>query len=500
MEGKIPKEKKQVKYICFIAFSFFIFSIFLLLNFNMSHLLDDYIYRFVFKNIYNYDNAVKVSSLSDIYRGMKTHYMIWGGRIPVHAMLQLLLLFNKSIFNFCNAMITVLLGLLVYFHANYGKKRSFSLFLVIFTMIWFFIPAAGYNMIYMTGAINYLWVCVYVLLFLIPFRVYMENQKDFNHSAVLSVVIIPFGFLAGWSNEPSGGVSGLFILMLMIYLIIISNKPPIWMFTGIASVAGGLAVLVLAPGYKVKAEQLHGAGNLVNYTIKNFGQQSKEVFQQSFDSLWPLFIIFATALILLFKLKNKRREMIRNQKGKMKGLILSNSKPTTIFFFVCAAAAISIYTVSPEFEPRYLFTASVFLIISIGNILSRIFEIISEYMNLKEKTIILASITLISACFVLIAVNAIAEYHISSYNNSVKISIENNIKSQIESGKKDVVLKGEYRFINGGQFNVYKKGVFDLYVLFGGQDSDDLINSLLAATFGAEKYVNEATLSFINSE
>ena len=325
----------------------------------------------------------------------------------------------------------------------------------------------------------------------------MEYKKTFKYKVVLSFIIIPIGFLAGWSNEPSGGTAGLFVLMLIIYLIMKKRKPPLWIYSGITSVAAGLAVLVLAPGYKVKALQMHGASNLLNYSISNLGQNSKHVFQVSWDSLWPLFFIIAVASTILLKYANKSCKTFKKKKNKKKDFIFPHSKPTAIFYFVCAVAAIAIYIISPEFEPRYLFSAAVFLIISIGNVFSEIFK----YINVKEKTRIFAAGLLITVCCVSIGVDAISEYHICSYNNDVKIRIEEDIKSQIKEAKNDVVLKGEYQFINGGQFNIYRKDVFNLHYLFGGPNKDyALTNRLLAATFGAETFENEATLSYINAQ
>jgi len=490
--------KNQINLIWFVGFSFLIFVIYLLLNSKTCYINDDYTYRLVFEYWRISANPVKVASIHDIYISMRNHYMVWGGRIPVHTVVQLLLwLVDKKIFNIINSMMVVLLGMLAYFHVNFGRKRSIFLYILIFTMLWFFMPQPELTMLDLTNSVNNMWTCIYVLIFLIPYRILLVSEKTFKHKIVLAIFIIPLGFLAGWSSEPSGAASGAMAVLVTAYLLKKRKKPPIWAYLGIVFLAAGWAIMVFAPGYRVKADKYYGVPNVLKNAIDNFGRIESNLFGVTFKSLWPMFLMIVISLIILFRLRKMRYANTRMKPSVVRKKIFGNSSYIPeAFYVICAVASVIIYAISPEFVPRYLFSAAVFLTISAGIIIARILE----EADIKEKSVRTVTTVLMCICVVSVTVDVVYEYNIASYNYSLGTAIENNIKSQVSQGKKDVVIKGEYRFLSSGRYTIYKYDFVSLDVIWGGFDPKYEINRMFAANFGADTYINEAGMSYAKSK
>lgn len=500
MGKKVDSKEGQSNLLWFFGVSLFVFVGFLMFNSKMGYINDDYTYRFIFENWRISSNPIRVTSLSDIYTSMYNHYMVWGGRIPVHTVVQLFLMVDKIFFNICNSLMVVLLGLLIYFHVQYGKARSLFLFVFINFLLWFFVPAANETLIFLTGSINYLWVSVYVLLFLIPYRIHFDSVATFKHPLFLLFILIPVGFLAGWSSEPGGGAAGLMALMFIIYSIKTRKKAPLWAFSGIISVAVGLSFLVLAPGYRVKANNLYGAQSVLKYALINFDEIFMNVFKQTFISLLPLLLIAFIILLSLFYINKKANNNLKHHnkayvKNQNVDTIRENTKTLLLFYCVSSVACFAIYLISPEFVIRYLFMTTTLLIITISLFLSELIEKINFKKPRNKRLISLV----ICAFLVFIVIDGIKQYPILSHNFEKNVIIENEIKSQIEKGENNVILKGEYVIIKGGRFNIYKLG-WQPWIFWGKADPDFEINRLMAATYGVDSYINEAEIYYVDAK
>jgi len=499
--GKKIEIKNQTSPIWFVGFSFLIFVIYLLLNSKTCYINDDYTYRLVFEYWRISANPVKVASIHDIYISMRNHYMVWGGRIPVHTVVQLLLwLVNKKIFNIINSLMVVLLGALAYFHVNFGRKRSIFLYIFIFTMLWFFMPQPELTMLDLTNSVNNMWVCVYILIFLIPYRILLAREVPFKHNAVLSVLMVPLGFLAGWSNEPGGAAAGMMALLVIAYFIKNRKKTPVWAFSGVAALAAGWVIMVFAPGYRVKADKYYGVPNVLKNAIDNFGKIESNLLEATFKSLWPMFLMMIISLIVLFRLRKMRNTNSRMKPSGVRKKTFENSSYIPEAFYVIGAfASVVIYVIAPDFQPRYLFPAAMFLIIAAGIIISRIID--ETAFNGKFRCTVAA--VLMCSFVALFMADAIYEYDIVSYNFELTSTIEKNITKQVEQGQKNVVIKGEYQFLSAGRYSIYKnlyKFGIQPEMIWGGNNSKDEINRLIAANFGAETYINEADMDYVRSK
>lgn len=90
------------------------------------------------------------------------------------------------------------------------------------------------------------------LTFLIPFHKYTNTFQMKENQILKSILIIPFGLLAGCSNENSGGAVMLLILCFMGYWLWKKKRIPVWSITGFLSVCGGVGILLLSPSSQSK--------------------------------------------------------------------------------------------------------------------------------------------------------------------------------------------------------------------------------------------------------
>lgn len=498
MSKKNEKMIDQNNILWFVVISLGFAIVYYFLNTKTAYLNDDYTYRLVFEYWRVSYNPMKVSSLNDIYISMKNHYFLWGGRIPVHTAVQLLLwLVDDKIFNIINSLIAVFFGLLLYIHVNFGRKRSILLYSLIFTMLWFFMPQPELTLLNLTNSVNNMWTCVFVLIFLIPYRVLLVRGTPFKHKAFLAVLMVPCGFFAGWSSEPAGAAAGAMAVLVTAWLMKGKIKPPIWVYSGIAALAAGWVIMSFAPGYRNKAEKYYGVENVLKNAVQNFGNIQSNLIRVTSKALWPMLLIIIITLMMLYIIRKKQYENARMKPSVVRKKIFAgfNLIPEMLYVF-CAFVSVAIYAISPEFVPRYLFPATAFLIIAAGIVVSRILQ----EADVKGKTGHIVMSALMCLCFISVTVDAVYEYSIVSYNFGLTSTIEKDIKSQVDRGKKDVVIKGEYRFLSTGRYNIYKYDFIDLEVLWGGVESGYEINRLLAANFGADTYVNKAEMSFVKSK
>lgn len=471
------------------ALMYFIF------NCRSGYTIDDFTYRFIFERWRISDNPILITSARDIIPSMVTHYLVWSGRAPVHTVAQWLLLYDKMFFNVLNSLIIALLGLLVYLHINLGKKRRFLLYLAIHAMLWFFLPAPDHTILFLTGAVNYLWTAVFVLLFLLPFRVFFETRVEFRHTKTWIAAIIPFGFFAGWSNEPSAVGAFVIIFLFSSLLLKEGQKLPPWFFSGFASLCAGFCVMFFAPGYRQKADDLYAAENIILYAVRNFSEIAERVLGRTASSLWPVFLIIALLFYALLKIREEN-------KGKRKPSAVSKTHPgqsdsvgLSVIYMLAGSVGILMYFGSPEFEHRYLFSPAVFFILAAGVLFCRVYGEFS-LRKTTQQTLFLVLTTLLSVC---VFANFFYELRILSFNYDVQMSIENEIQRQVSVGQKDVLLTEEYAFIARGRYSLYHGANFSFGSLWGTNDSDAEINRLLAAYFGADTLTIEKDMKFIDS-
>ena len=234
--------------------AFIVFGILLVLNFHADYTSDDFKYHFFFDTMGTPHEGTHRMRVWEVFSSMMNHWKLCNGRIVAHGALQLALMLGKTGFKILNAFMFVLLGGLIYLHAAYGKKKSPVLLVSIYAGLWFFLPQFGMTVIWASGAANYLWNTILILVVLLPYRVYLMNQKRMENSLRNLILMGVLGALAGCSNENSGGALVLLGIMYIGMYYYYKMPIPKWAFSGMAGGILGIILLISAPGnYRISS-------------------------------------------------------------------------------------------------------------------------------------------------------------------------------------------------------------------------------------------------------
>jgi len=323
-----------------ILIAVFLYLFLLLLNILSPLASDDYSY------MYQFATGERISKVFDIFPSMAVHYQTVNGRILVHGIVQLFICIGKTVFNFINPLIYLAL---IYGICRFitGKNLcSPGLFLAVSIGLWFVIPVFGHTVLFMTGAINYLWPAAAIVYFLYPFRKHLEQPSARTRGFALAM--LPLGFLMGFLHETASGATLLAILLFSLVLLHQRKKLPLWWILGGVGCLIGLILLVLAPGNALRMSSFYAQahlggklGNLLSLSLVYTGH----FLMRCAVLLLPL------PLLLLF------------------GEIRDCSKEKSILaalLFVCALAANYVVVISGGYPARAQFTYTVFLFLAFG--------------------------------------------------------------------------------------------------------------------------------------
>lgn len=371
-----------------------------LLNYYTPLLVDDFNYTYIF------GTNDRVTSISDVFVSQYNHYFIQNGRSVVHTLLQFFLLLGKPFFNFLNTGAFIFFVFLLMWHI-YGKiKYNPYLYTLLSLTIWFSLPAFGQTILWMSGSVNYLWGAIIILLCLLPFRLYLNNQ--YSNSIILNIGMLFLGFLGGWISENTSGGLILLIILLMLYLFFYKIKIPSWMYITLFSSLVGFSFLLFSPGNQVRTS--YSGYQSIIARILNVGS--------SFISEFGLYASICFGLIFLIYIGKN------NKKEKQNAIV-------SFLYLVTSAAVYGVMILSPEFPDRAKFGSYSFLIIALFIVVLDIMKYEKEF-NIIAKGIIIITTMFFMFTFYLAfkdisKTNELWEERIEVFNHERK-----NNKSDIE--------------------------------------------------------------------
>lgn len=272
-----------------------VFGILLIFNCLTPYIADDFVFAYAF------DTGERLRSLPQLLQSLAFHYQEWTGRIVVKFFAQGFTMFPKLLFDLCNAAAYLGLGLVIYRLAA-GRRSGrwdFVLFGLIQVALWEISPAFGQTNLWMCGACNYLWATLGCLSFLIPWRYYL--QKPFAAHRWMPAVMAVAGLLAGWLSENTSAGLLVCLVLCIAALLLQKQRPPVWMWTGLAGAMVGFLILVAAPGN-------YNRNDVAPDTRPLLTRMAVRLFQclnMLKDHALPLLLVFA-ALYTLLCLQNKK--------------------------------------------------------------------------------------------------------------------------------------------------------------------------------------------------
>lgn len=320
-----------------VTFLFFFLAI-LLLNILTPLISDDFAYMFV------YGTDRLVSSVGDIYESQVNHYYQWGGRSVVHSIAQLLLLLPSCVADILNTLVYMVYVYLIYLHIKGRGESSLSLFVLVNLAVWFLQPVLGDTVFWLTGSANYLWGTFFILLLLLPFRLYEGKAIGLTGQILTSAGMLLLGIIAGWTNENTAGAMLLIIVLYFIYYRSHKWQVPLWLIAGLAGALAGFVVMIAAPGNYVRAGG--SSPDLFTLGYRLFNSTHTLLFYCS-----PLVLISLLMYVIYYHFPNGDRKQ---------NLKLS------LVYGIAAIAAVYAMVLSPTFPRRALFGVVTFLITGAG--------------------------------------------------------------------------------------------------------------------------------------
>jgi hypothetical protein len=259
---------------------------------------------------------------------------------------------NKSWFNVSNTLVYGVFVFLMCFHvAGSIKEIRPAHFFCANTLLWLFLLSYGQNMLWLTGAINYLWTGTVVLLFLIPFRKRLVNP-DYSPPLIISILWLLAGFFCGWSIE--NAAIGTLLLLAWYFVLKHKHKERVALFeiTGTVGFLFGLFMLL-------SSLMFLSSGNGFSLSFSKLAGSTIKVIAQ----------VVSKDLILLAIITIISAELVYFGKKKM--------PVSVIFFLVIALGSVASMVIPGYFRGRSAFITQVFLIMTA---MSVFFEL-SKYIN-----------------------------------------------------------------------------------------------------------------------
>lgn len=224
-------------------------------------MIDDYDYAFKF------GTHERISSLKDIFVSQCDHYMLRNGRFLVHCIVQLFCgILGVEWFRIFNTVMFVLFCGMTTRLVSGTYRTSIMWYAVTAFVIWLFIPQIGLTVLgNIACGVNYLWVGVATLAFIILWQKISQDDKRFSILGNIGLGIV--GAIIGSLQESfSIPVAG---TLFIYYCFNFKNfrGSIIWLVCGywIGSVA-----LILAPGNFIRLQKEASTENIIVVSIRRF--------------------------------------------------------------------------------------------------------------------------------------------------------------------------------------------------------------------------------------
>lgn len=243
-----------------------------------------------------------LASFGDVIASQIWHYHNWGGRSITHGLLQVILMAGEAVADVLNVLATLLLTYMICVTTGY---RRLPAYFAVFGMLFGLNANWKMSMFWQSGAANYLYITIFILLFLYCYLRELPEYENCGQEEVdvkpvaelpgILLWIIPLGVVAGWSNENMGPAVWILSLLAMFVQWKEKKKIKLWMLLGNLSCLLGSVLVVVAPGNFVRSAEAAGNqyGALWNLFLRCYGEA-----QAALNFLFPTLVILAAVLIM----------------------------------------------------------------------------------------------------------------------------------------------------------------------------------------------------------
>lgn len=327
--------------------------VFYVLNMFTPYHADDYAYRKSFAT------GAEIESVQDVIASQIQHFYGRGGRLLGHGLDQMLLMYDKSVFNVINTIVFAIFVLAIYFVVH-SKKCSNSFLVLEYAAIFFFAPR-GNCLLWQTVACNYFWGTVMILLFFIPYILVFEKKSNIFADKRLNIfsciMALPLGVMTG--NFLEAGDAMLLAGIVLVMLWQKYEKTPIylWEIMGFVGCLAGYAVLIAAPGNYLRAETVSGILGFDNFLVDIMYRLARETYYMIIHMGW---LIFAITLLSIMR------------KGTKSWKQFAMENKVTVLMALLTILGVYVMTATSAYAERVLLTPVVFGIVAAGYLFKEI--------------------------------------------------------------------------------------------------------------------------------
>ncbi len=410
------RNKKRIFY-SIIAVNYFAILIY---NFLTPHMSDDL-----------YWHPGEHISLSEIFHEAWLYYNNWLGRVEANIFNRLMDAYPKPVFNVISSIFFVMLIFVLYQCLDRDDEYDSRSLALISLYIWIWGIDFSQTVLWVGGACNYLWTLTIEFGFLAYYRHILKGKEAAtehkNNPGILGITgLFIWGILAGAGNENSSGAILLLVLYFTVKDCLERSDKTEKLFSRmrqtirpyqIASILGliiGLAIMVLAPGNKVRGA-VSGSEESQTGLLMYLGRFIK-INGIIYEHMSILIIVTVILLTYMHKAKGKTIKELAD-----------------IYVYI-AVAVISIYVVilTTTPMPRAFLGSSFILLIAAMQLI--------KYLDGQDKIID----TLATSAVILMALFMMHSY-VKNAANLVRIMRELDIRQeyvteQKTEGKESLVL------------------------------------------------------------
>lgn len=440
---------------------------------------DDYPYSFKWDPRYgNLTRGVRryqrVKSLKDLLRSQAAHYKNWDGRVLADFLVQLnLMKDDKRYFDAINT--AVILGqLLLCGSLGRGKRTglkdmSFREVLLLTAGFWHCTPHLIATCFWLTGSVTYLWTGFIDTLYLLPYALHYHDD-GFSFPAPAAAVL---GLAAGCSTEVGAGGSIMLSGMELIRSLR-EKQTSGWMLAGVLGACTGLALLLLAPGNRIKFR-----------LEAEMSDTLPENMEERLPGYVPPEVIYTPTMFRLWFLEGFLPTILRELPLSVPVLLYfmqtdRRTAEATQYILALEAAALAIPTVmmlSPEYPRRATYPSVLFKLSAAIKAMEYIdMPAFSEWSSTGRLAGMAAAFAM--AVNIISSLIVDADFH-CQHRDQVETILKNRGKDVIHL--KDVRLPVPYSLLAGD-----RSVTWDVALGLGYEDREDPYNRAAAAYYGAD--------------